>query len=439
LKLSRRWFLLLAASLGIPVLLTGCGGGSSSSNNVTVNPVSISPANPSMGTGANLQFTATIDGSPTTAVNWQVNGTTGGSSSVGIITTAGLYIAPASPPGSGSINVTAVNQAASSQSASTTVTLLPIDPLGTTANVSTISCPASGLSGGTCYSFNVSCPAVADATVYLKVVPAAGAAKGTVVFGTGGGDVSLYDAGAGGHQVVLALQQAGFTTVQLSFDQPFTSSVPNGWLTGPGGVRRLACRYATTVQWIYTNIHNSNTGAPLCATGNSGGAAEIAYALAHYGLDSILAMVEPTSGPPMARIDYGCVCNGGSLNTPCGQGAMKLCYGPATAAILDTAYSAPICTQALTGDTTNQAQFLSDSVADPGANFAYPRTAVNIVFGGKDTSSAVPQGLEWFNAITSNNGPPPPVCVADAPHEITAVPDGAAQIANDLINMCKLQ
>ena len=44
----------------------------------------------------------------------------------------------------------------------------------------------------------------------------------------------------------------------------------------------------------------------MCATGNSGGSAAIAYAVYEYGLDTELKMIEPTSGPVMSRIDLGC-------------------------------------------------------------------------------------------------------------------------------------
>jgi len=65
----------------------------------------------------------------------------------------------------------------------------------------------------------------------------------------------------------------------------------------------------TLAQWVYQNIHHSNTSAPFCATGNSAGSAAITHSVAHYGLDSIFAFIEPTSGPPLARLDYGCVGN----------------------------------------------------------------------------------------------------------------------------------
>jgi hypothetical protein len=244
-----------------------------------------------------------------------------------------------------------------------------------------------------------------------------------------------------GINVIEAVLDAGFNTVQVAFGGPFNNNAtPKGWLTGPGGVRRLACRYATVAQWVYQNIHQSNMKAPFCATGNSGGSAAITYAMTYYGLDSIFAFIEPTSGPPLARLDYACIGNGTPLSTPCGQGVKSVTFLPGDAAIVDPAYGAPICSEAMGGNTANQAQLFSDSVDGPGANYSYPNTAVNIVFGGLDSSVAVPQGMEWWlSQKSSPNSPSTPACVADAPHEMPTVLDAAELIAGDMISMCKLQ
>lgn len=444
-----RWMPALAG-LVLLQFSSGCGGGSASPAISTPTPpvstVAVSPTSPSMGVGANLQFSATISGNSSTAVNWQVNGSQGGSTSTGTIDTTGFYIAPVPAPTSGTVTITAVSQADSTQTATTNVTLMPTDPLGNVPSYSTIACPGVTTIGtppttSACYSLDVSCPYVADFTTYLKVNLAAGTAVGTVMFGTGTGGMTLYDSTwTFGINVIENVLNAGFNTVQVAFGGPFTNApLGKGWLTGPGGVRRLACRYATVAQWVYQNIHNSNASAPFCATGNSAGSAAITYSVAHYGLDSIFAFIEPTSGPPLARLDYACIGNGVSLPTPCGQGMESPTFLPGDAMIVDPAYSAPICTQSLSGSTTYEAQLLSDSVDGPGAIFSYPHTGVNIVFGGLDATVAVPQALEWFIQVSSPNGPPAPACVADAPHEMPMVLDAADLIASDMISMCKLQ
>jgi hypothetical protein len=69
------------------------------------------------------QFTATVLNTANTAVTWQVNGVTGGSSSTGVISATGLYTAPATVPPHGTVTVKAVSQADSTKSASALVTI----------------------------------------------------------------------------------------------------------------------------------------------------------------------------------------------------------------------------------------------------------------------------------------------------------------------------
>jgi hypothetical protein len=96
--------------------------------------VAVSPANVSVSTFGSQQFTATVMGNANTAVAWQVNGTTGGSSSTGTVSAAGLFHAPNSVPvlttGNNSgqtsqVVLTAVSQADATASDSVLVTIVP--------------------------------------------------------------------------------------------------------------------------------------------------------------------------------------------------------------------------------------------------------------------------------------------------------------------------
>ena len=66
---------------------------------------------------------ATVAGVSSNDVNWQVNGITGGNSSVGTITTAGVYTAPASVPSPPTVTVTVVPKAGGSSAAAASVTI----------------------------------------------------------------------------------------------------------------------------------------------------------------------------------------------------------------------------------------------------------------------------------------------------------------------------
>jgi hypothetical protein len=102
---------LLIAALSV---LAACGGsgGSSGGTGVTVSPSGVQVL-----AGATQQMTAAAsDGS--TTFTWQVNGVTGGNSSIGTITSSGLYTAPNLPPSGGSVTINAIEQGNSGASGS---------------------------------------------------------------------------------------------------------------------------------------------------------------------------------------------------------------------------------------------------------------------------------------------------------------------------------
>jgi hypothetical protein len=267
-----------------------------------------------------------------------------------------------------------------------------------------------------------------------------GAPVGTVLL-TGGAnseglyaDPNIYTFGA---DVVNGLLVANYITVQTSFGGLFTTTQPSGWQTGPGGLRRVACRYVTLAKWVQANIGAASK--PMCATGNSAGAGLIGYAMAHYGGNSIFTMVEPTSGPPFSRLDYSCECNQPDLADPCGGEPLSQCVGLVNAQkYIDPAYAAPtICSaDESSHSTANAAQFLSDSILSPEATLTYSNTYVHFVFGGQDTTSAPVMGQEWEEVITPASRTAF-ACVADAPHDLADVADAAALIVSDIAADCR--
>ncbi len=111
----------------------------SGSANVTVTAgstvvVMVSPSTATVANFGTQQFMATVNASSSTAVNWQVNGTTGGSQAFGFISSSGLYVAPSGVPtksdGKGgsittTVTITAVSQANAADSGNATVTIQP--------------------------------------------------------------------------------------------------------------------------------------------------------------------------------------------------------------------------------------------------------------------------------------------------------------------------
>lgn len=84
----------------------------------------ICPAVVSVAAGSGGQsFTADVVNTTNTAVAWEVNGVSGGSTTVGTISTTGVYTPPAQVPSPASVTVTAVSGADSSVTATSQVTI----------------------------------------------------------------------------------------------------------------------------------------------------------------------------------------------------------------------------------------------------------------------------------------------------------------------------
>ena len=113
----------LPVVLALVLLITSCGGGSSSSS--TTVAITVTPTQVTLTPNQTAQFTATVTNSTNTGVTWQVNGTEGGNASVGVISTAGAYTAPASITVSTAVTITAVAQADTTKTATASVVLNP--------------------------------------------------------------------------------------------------------------------------------------------------------------------------------------------------------------------------------------------------------------------------------------------------------------------------
>jgi len=145
--------------LSIILFNTGCGGGSSTSTTTVTQSsvrVTVQPASVSVSNFRTQQFTATVSGSSNTAVTWEVNKTAGGSQKFGFISSAGLYVAPSAVPTkidsqqntvTTTLTITAVSQADTTASGTSTVTIVP-------DNASAQAVPVElGSSGGNSHDF----------------------------------------------------------------------------------------------------------------------------------------------------------------------------------------------------------------------------------------------------------------------------------------------
>jgi uncharacterized protein (DUF1800 family) len=133
-----RNLLLLLSSLGLMGLLTGC----SSPQIAPVTPqatVTVSGASQVRVGGSAVSFTAAVTQLTNTTVTWQVNGVSGGNSSVGTIDGTGAYTPPAAVPTANPVTVTAVSVASPSVSGSAQLNILNPLPVLTSATATLVS------------------------------------------------------------------------------------------------------------------------------------------------------------------------------------------------------------------------------------------------------------------------------------------------------------
>jgi serine protease len=112
--------------------------------------VSVTPTTASLKAGSTQAFSAILTNTSNMAVTWEVNGVAGGNSTVGTITSAGLYTAPATVSSTLTMTVTAVSAADASRSGSAqvTVTSASSSSAGSTSGPTGASSSSGGGGGG---------------------------------------------------------------------------------------------------------------------------------------------------------------------------------------------------------------------------------------------------------------------------------------------------
>jgi hypothetical protein len=121
---SARHILLLALLFPVLLGMSSCHKAAATTTTTGV-AVAISPTTVSLNVGTSTLFTGSATGGSLNTIVWQVNGTTGGSSTIGTIDTNGNYTAPATVPAGGTVTVEAVSADLSTVQATSTVTVLP--------------------------------------------------------------------------------------------------------------------------------------------------------------------------------------------------------------------------------------------------------------------------------------------------------------------------
>jgi hypothetical protein len=283
--------------------------------------------------------------------------------------------------------------------------------------------------GEQCYEVDVTCPGVsAVERATLRVGAPTPPSKGTILFFSGGlGTTAWSDFGTDAIRVMSELRTAGYRTVQVLWN--------TGWLVGGATLRegegKLACRPATVARWVYDNLHERTASTAYCATGQSGGAGQVSFLIAQYGLADILSAVVPTGGPPFGRIDRGCI-----RDNPADS---ALWYDAAGAGVIDRGFGfspgGGPCSQQ---DTSFRAAFQEASVGFGDWTYAHPKTMVWFVHGALDDTNGPEQGDAYRDRLIQAQSPlVNRDIVPNTPHQTPSTAVGADKIRDIMVAECK--
>lgn len=258
--------------------------------------------------------------------------------------------------------------------------------------------------GFTCNSFTVVCPFIAEnaAGVIADQKPVGQIKAVAMFFSESEGNTwwSYNSAGTAPIATVdpffQSLLNDGFELVQIRWAR--------SWLLSPAGVQSgqelLACRSATAIKWVHDNMYaplglHPNVGqCGFCITGNSGGAAQVTYAISSYGIDNIVDAAIPTSGPPMAALSKGCLQQPGYAYPLDKQRLIDLSYGFR----VSTGWGGPCETH----DPLFTDTWVTNSVETGGTKYNYPATRIHIIIGGQDNPIIPNHANDYWKVLVQN-------------------------------------
>ena len=307
----------------------------------------------------------------------------------------------------------------------------------------------SRLRGATCTVLTVeSCQDVPAIDVEVIVAePTGGTPRGTIVFGSGGGGGAMYE-DAGEQTVTLEmlerLRRAGFRVIERAWAGPPQTGQ---WFEGTAGVTQSACRYATLSSHLKSKhaptAPTAGSGA-FCGTGNSGGAAELGYAMTRWNGDATFDYVLFTSGPA-GQLDHSCGAVTPDWQTrcdsllagktwTCGGGAKPVCaLDPGIGQLLDSATRpATPCKDGA------RAALAADSAIAPNATKDFSHAKVEFFLASNDCNNGVvPAGLDYAAQVKNRGQPPSVTILPNVGHSMQANPAGAAAIEAAMVASCK--
>lgn len=203
-------------------------------------------------------------------------------------------------------------------------------------------------------------------------------------------------------------------------ERRWDNELPGGWFSGgDAGIAEHAARYALLARWIRDELGVE----ALLATGNSGGAVELAYAAGAWDLGSVASLIVPTSGP----LD--------DLNEACGNDSA---YDDRCEAWWNT-NGGEACSEARACTLTEGAHDLvriahggapdSDTLqADRPPTPPLGSAPIRVLLGDGDCSAVAPQGAAWADRLVLQGVDASWELVADTRHNVLASEAGVERL-----------
>ena len=276
--------------------------------------VAVSPTTVTVEVFNTQQFSATINGQSSTAVTWQVNGVTGGNTTTGTISTAGLYSAPHSisnsiiPANSApvTVQIRAVSTANTSDTGTATVTLT-VPNQSTQAKPIVLGSSGSNVNDTTTSGNNITCCGGTlgalvsrGGTQYILSADHVLARSGAGVAGDPIVEPGLIDTNCSSSQTttVANLTQGSFTNNTGTVDAAI-AQVVSGAVNSSGNILLLG-----------SSTDASGVPVPGAPNGGSGQAASVNLAVAKSGRTTGLTCSTVSATNVSVSVTYTTNCDG---------------------------------------------------------------------------------------------------------------------------------
>lgn len=270
--------------------------------------VTVSPSSAQVQRGGTQQFTATVQNASDPTVTWSVDGVAGGNSTIGTISSTGLYAAP-STAGQHTVRATSVMD--QTKSGSATVAVVSQSPCSPSPSTVTICSPAAGSTVPSPVTFQAVAGAPAGQVITAMRLYIDSVAKFTSSSGTLNTSQALPN---GSHSIAInAWTNKGTVfsareTISVGVSGPSVTISPRNPSAAPGATVQFSAAVQnsanTSVVWFVDNVQGGNsTSGTISASGlytapPTGGNHTVRVALATQTAVSDSTTVTVTTTPP---------------------------------------------------------------------------------------------------------------------------------------------